>query len=120
EAARIHLVQRGRPILPGHSNGVFGCKEVAEEALEPVTDLLRGWSRTVPGMRATLDGPQGIDRLAGRVEHDLVRYRDSQLHLEVHACGDDGAPAVVFSPGIGGHARFYLPVLGKLCDEGFN
>jgi pimeloyl-ACP methyl ester carboxylesterase len=49
----------------------------------------------------------------------LVPYRDTQVHLEVHAADAD-APTVVFSPGLGGHARFYLPALGTLCDGGFN
>ena len=57
--------------------------------------------------------------MADRIEHVLIPYKDKQVHLEVQAAGD-GAPTVVFSPGIGGYARFYLPVLGKLCDEGFN
>jgi pimeloyl-ACP methyl ester carboxylesterase len=50
----------------------------------------------------------------------LLPYKDKQLHLEVQAAAEKGAPSVVFSPGIGSYARFYLPVLGKLCDAGFN
>ena len=30
------------------------------------------------------------------------------------------AATIVFSPGHRRHARFYLPLLGRLCDEGFN
>jgi UDP-glucose 4-epimerase len=119
EAARMLLVQRGRPILPGCSDGVFARDEVAEETLEPLTDEIRGWTRSVPGLAKALDGPSDIDRMAKRVEHVLMPYQDKQIHLEVQPSGD-GAPTVVFSPGIGGYSRFYLPVLGKLCDEGFN
>ena len=119
ESARMLLVQRGRPLLPGRSGGVFARKEVAEETLEPVTATLRSWARAIPGLSRALDGPGEIDRMADRVEHVLIPYKDKQVHLETHAAGD-GAPTVVFSPGIGGHARFYLPLLGKLCDENFN
>ena len=120
EAARMLLVQRGRPLLPGRSAGVFARKEVAEEALEPSMSHLRTWSRSVAGMRESLEGPEDIDRMAGRVEHALIPYRDLQVHLEVHAAEDAAAPTIVFSPGMGAYARFYLPVLGKLCDRGFN
>lgn len=119
EAVRMFLVQRGRPILPGRSEAVFERTEVAEKALEPITDRLAEWSRSVPGLRAELDGPAEIERAAARVEHELVPYGDKQVHLEVHATGDAG-PAIVFSPGIGGFARFYLPLLSKLCDAGFS
>jgi UDP-glucose 4-epimerase len=127
EAARMLLVQRGRPVLPGKSEGVFARAEVAETTLAPATAALRSWSRTVPGLRDALEGPDDIDRMAERAEHVLIPYQDKQVHLEVHATGEggheadgSGAPTLVFSPGIGGHARFYLPVLGRLCDEGFN
>lgn len=120
EAGRMLLVQRGRPILPGRSQGVFARKEVAEEALEPMTERLRSWVRTVPGLQKTFAGPEDLDRVAARVEHVLIPYKDKQIHLEVQATAGAGEPTVVFSPGIGGHARFYLPALGKLCDSGFN
>ena len=113
------LVQRGRPILPGRSDGVFARKDVAEKTLEPMTATLRSWTRSIAGLREALDGPADLDRIADRVEHVLMPHKDKQVHLEVQAAAD-GAPSIVFSPGIGGHARFYLPVLGKLCDEGFN
>jgi UDP-glucose 4-epimerase len=119
ESARMLLVQRGRPILAGRSDGVFARKEVAEETLAPMTARLRSWTRSVTGLRQALDGPGDVDRMADRVEHVLMPYKDKQLHLEVQTTGED-APTIVFSPGIGGYARFYLPVLGKLCDEGFN
>jgi pimeloyl-ACP methyl ester carboxylesterase len=94
--------------------------EVAEERLAPMTDRLKAWAGTVTGLRTALDGPPDIDRMADRVEHDLIPYRDQQVHLEIHTASGEGGPAIVFSPGIGGYARFYLPVLGKLCDAGFN
>jgi pimeloyl-ACP methyl ester carboxylesterase len=94
--------------------------EEAEQRLAPMTDRLKSWAGTVPGLRAALDGPADVERMAARVEHDLIPYRDDLVHLEVHAAAEEGAPTIVFSPGIGGYARFYLPVLGKLCDAGFN
>jgi pimeloyl-ACP methyl ester carboxylesterase len=93
--------------------------EAAEEVLQPITTRLAAWSRSVPGLRGELDGPAEIARAAARVEHALMPYADKLLHLEVHAAGGSG-PTIVFSPGIGGFARFYLPLLAKLCDEGFN
>jgi UDP-glucose 4-epimerase len=120
EAARMLLIQRGRPILPGRSDAVFGRKPVAEETLEASTAHLRTWSRSVPGLREVLEGPADIDRMVERVEHVLIPYRDTEVHLEVHAAEASDAPTVVFSPGLGGYARFYLPALGKLCDRGFN
>jgi UDP-glucose 4-epimerase len=119
ESARMLLIQRGRPLRPGRSGGVFARKAVSEKTLEPMTARLRSWAHSIPGLSRALDGPAHIDRMADRVEHALMPYKDKQVHLEVQAAGD-GAPTVVFSPGIGGYARFYLPVLGKLCDEGFN
>ena len=120
EAARILLVQRGRQILPGRSNGVFARKEVAEEALELGTAFLRKWTQSVPGLQRTLDGEGDIDRMIERVEHVFVAHKDKQVHLEVQAAEHSDAPTIVFSPGIGGYARFYVPALGKLCDAGFN
>jgi UDP-glucose 4-epimerase len=119
EAARMLLVQRGRPVLPGRSERVFARKEVAETTLEPMTERLRAWSRTVPGLSEALEGPEEIDRMAERVEHMLIPSQDKQIHLEVHPASEQG-PSIVFSPGIGGYARFYLPFLGRLCDAGFN
>jgi UDP-glucose 4-epimerase len=119
ESALMMLVQHGRPILAGRSEGAFGRKEVAEEALAQTTDRLRAWSQSVPGLREALDGPQAIGRFADRVEHVLIPHRDELLHMEVQSAAED-APTVVFSPGIGAYARFYLPFLGALCDAGFN
>jgi UDP-glucose 4-epimerase len=120
ESARMLLVQRGRPILPGRSAGVFGRKEVAEEALAPLRARHRAWARSIPGLCNALDGPADVDRMSERVEHVLLPYGDLQVHLELHSAAADSAPSIVFSPGIGGHSRFYLPLLGKLCDAGFN
>jgi UDP-glucose 4-epimerase len=120
ESARMLLVQRGRSILPGRSERVFARREVAEKTLEPTTQRLRTWTGSVPGLREALGGPDEIDRIAGRVEHALIPYRDALVHLELHVTESEDAPTIVFSPGIGAYARFYLPLLGKLCDEGFN
>jgi nucleoside-diphosphate-sugar epimerase/pimeloyl-ACP methyl ester carboxylesterase len=120
ESARMLLVQRGRPILPGRSNGVFARKEAAEKTLEQTTARLRTWSRSIEGLRAALDGPGSIDAIVERVEHVLVPYRDTLVHLEVQEAADPSAPTVVFSPGIGAYSRFYLPLLGGLCDAGMN
>jgi UDP-glucose 4-epimerase len=119
EVARMLLVQRGRPILPGRAEGVFARKQVAEETLEPLTAELRSWTRSVTGLRESLDGPSDLGRIVERVEHVTMPYKDKELHLEVQVAAES-APSIVFSPGIGGYARFYLPLLGKLCDEGFN
>jgi UDP-glucose 4-epimerase len=120
EAARMLLVQRGRPILPGRSGGAFARKEAAEKALEPMTARLRTWTERIPGLREALDEPEHLDRMADRVEHVLLPHKDKHLHLEVQSVASEGAPTVVFQPGIGGYARFYLPLLGRLCEEGFN
>jgi pimeloyl-ACP methyl ester carboxylesterase len=119
EAARMLLVQRGRPILPGRSAHVFARKDVAEEALEGLNAALETWSQSVPGLRRVLDGPGDLSRMIERVEHVLLPHEDKQLHLEVQKAGDE-EPTIVFSPGIGGYGRVYLPLLGKLCDAGFN
>ncbi len=120
EAARIALIQRGRPIMPGQSGDVFALKHVAEEALAPITERLRDWATAVPGLCSALDSSSDIDRFAERVEHASIGYRDLALHLELHAADNEGVPTLVFSPGMGAYARFYLPLLGKLCDSGFN
>jgi UDP-glucose 4-epimerase len=120
EAARMRALQLGRPIMPGCSEGVFGRKGVAEETLRPTTERLRAWAASIPGLRAALPEGDELDRFAERVEHELMPYRDLTLHLEVHDAGDADAPTLVFSPGMGAYARTYLPLLGKLCDEGFN
>ncbi len=47
-------------------------------------------------------------------------FRAGDIHAEVHSADADSAPSIVFSPGIGGHARPYSPALAALCAEGFN
>jgi UDP-glucose 4-epimerase len=121
DAALLHLIQRGRPIQPGRSRDAFARKELAEEALEPPTIRLSDWARSIPGLRGALEGPGEVEGMAARVEHVLFAYRGTQIHCEVHQAEDAAnAPTIVFSPGIGGYSRFYLPLLGKLCDDGFN
>jgi UDP-glucose 4-epimerase len=120
ESARMLLVQRGRPLLPGRSGSVFARKDVAEKTLEPMTARLRSWAGSIPALRHVLESPGEIDRMVARVEHAVLPYRDTQVHLEIHPAERTHRGTVVFSPGIGGYARFYLPFLGKLCDEGFD
>jgi UDP-glucose 4-epimerase len=117
EVAHITLLQRGRPIL--RSGGELRRREVAEAALAPMTERLRAWCDEVPGLREGIGGANGLDQTREHAEHEFVPYRTGDVHLEVHPAGD-GAPTVVFSPGIGGHARFYSPALGALRVEGLN
>lgn len=120
ECAYIHLVQRGRPILDGEADRIFSRKEAAEAALEPSTGGLKGWVRKVEGLSNALDGPEDLDRFIEHLEHVFIPYKHTAVHLEVYSAEDEAAPTVVFSPGLGAYARFYLPLLGKLCDEGLN
>lgn len=119
ESACIHLLQSGRPILDSEAMESLKRKEVAEAALEAATRSVKQWATGVPSIAAALDGPEDIDRFIDRLEHVYIPYKGQAVHLEVHAA-DPTAPTIVFSPGLGAHARFYLPALGKLCDEGFN
>lgn len=118
EAASIHLIGRGRPIM--RPLPLLHRREVAEAALAVPTAALREWSESVPGLREGLGGPEGFDAALAEAEHEFVPFRDGELHLEVHAAGEDAEATVVFSPGIGGHARFYSPVLAALRERGLN
>ncbi len=125
ESAYIHLIQNGRPILgpdvPGGGVAeVFSRKEVAEAAFEPVTEQHKKWIKEVPALKRVFKDENEIDRLSDRVEHAFIPYKGKSVHLELHRADNKDAPTVVFSPGIGAYARFYLPLLGKLCDEGMN
>jgi nucleoside-diphosphate-sugar epimerase/pimeloyl-ACP methyl ester carboxylesterase len=118
EAASIHLIGRGRPIarpLP-----LLHRREVAEAALEVPTAALREWSESVPGLRDGIGGREGLEAALAGAEHEFLPFRDGELHVEVHAAGADADATVVFSPGIGGHARFYAPVLAALRAAGLN
>lgn len=124
ECAHIHLMQRGRPILPGKGRDASGQaimkrKAVAEATLEPITSTLKEWVEQVDGLKRAVGEPAEIDRFVGRLQHDFVPYKDRNIHLEVHPA-ESGRATVVFSPGLGAYARFYLPLLGKLCDAGLN
>jgi UDP-glucose 4-epimerase len=118
EVAHIMLLQNGRPIL--RSRGELHRREVAEATLAPMTDVVRGWCEAVPGMREGTGGADGFDAMIERAEHAFLPFRSGAVHLEVHPADDAGAPTVVFSPGIGGHARFYSPALGALREQGLN
>lgn len=125
ESAYIHLIQSGRPILgpdvPGGGVArVFSRKDVAEAALKPSTEQLGSWAESVSGLKRAVGGEGEIERMAQRVEHEFIPYKGKAVHLEVHVSDDPEGPTVVFSPGLGAYARFYLPLLGKLCDEGMN
>lgn len=118
EAAHVMLLQRGRPILRTH--GELHRPEVAEAALAPVTEVVRGWCDEVPGMREATGGAEAFDAALERAEHVFLPFPTGDVHVEVHPADDPGAPAIVFSPGLGGHARFYSPALGALREAGFN
>lgn len=121
ETAHVLMLQHGRPLMPGRgAAALMRRKEVAEAALAGVTATLREWAGgAVPGLAAALEGPEQIDRMAARVEHDYIDQRGTGCHIEVHAA-DQGQGTIVFTPGLGAHARFYLPAMGTLCDRGFN
>lgn len=118
EAASIHLIGRGRPItkpLP-----LLRRREVAEAALATPTVALLDWSESIPGLKEGIGGRAGLESALASAEHEFLPFRDGELHVEVHEA-DGGADAtVVFSPGIGGHARFYTPVLAALRATGLN
>ena len=101
EASMIHLLQRGRPLMRPAPE--LHRHEVAEAALETATRSVRQWADVDPHELA----------------HDWIPFRSGELHVEVHEA--DGADAtVIFSPGIGGHTRFYTPALAALRKAGIN
>ena len=53
------------------------------------------------------------------LSHEWLPFRNGELHVEVHEAYEADA-TIVFSPGIGGHARFYTPALAALRAAGFN
>jgi nucleoside-diphosphate-sugar epimerase/alpha-beta hydrolase superfamily lysophospholipase len=118
EAASIHLIGRGRPItrpLP-----LLHRREVAEAALATPTAALLEWSESVPGLREGIGGRPGLESALEAAEHEFLPFRDGELHAEVHAADGEADATVVFSPGIGGHARFYTPALAALKAAGLN
>ncbi|MEX2253211.1 MAG: alpha/beta fold hydrolase [Thermoleophilaceae bacterium] len=117
EAAHALLLQHGRPIL--RSRGELHRREVAEAALAPATAAMRRWSDVVPAMREATGGPEGFDAILEQLEHDFLPFRTGEVHLEVHT-GDTGAPAIVFSHGLGDHSRFLTAASGGLRERGFN
>ena len=118
EAVSIHLIGRGRPIM--RPLPMLRRREVAEAALAVPTGALREWSESVPGLRDGIGGREGLDSALAEAEHEFVPFRDGEIHLEVHDAGEEAEATVVFSPGIGGHARFYSPVLAALRARGLN
>jgi pimeloyl-ACP methyl ester carboxylesterase len=101
EASMIHLFQRGRPLMMPTPE--LHRPEVAEAALETATRAVRQWADVDPG----------------ELSHEWLPFRTGELHVEVHEA-DAADATIVFSPGIGGHARFYTPVLAALRRAGFN
>ena len=101
EASLIHLLQRGRPLIGAAPE--LHRHEVAEAALATATTAVRRWGDVDPGA----------------LRHEWLPFGDGELHLEAHEASDAQA-TVVFSPGIGGHARFYTPFLAALRDAGVN
>jgi nucleoside-diphosphate-sugar epimerase/pimeloyl-ACP methyl ester carboxylesterase len=118
EAASIHLIGRGRPVM--RPLPLLHRREVAEAALAVPTRALLEWSETVPGMREAIGGRESMQAALDAAEHEFLPFRDGELHLEVHAAGEESDATVVFSPGIGGHARFYAPALAALRAAGLN
>jgi pimeloyl-ACP methyl ester carboxylesterase len=45
---------------------------------------------------------------------------DGGIHCELYPCGEQGAPTVIFLPGIGTYCELYGEMLSKLRDRGFN
>jgi UDP-glucose 4-epimerase len=111
ESAHAMLLQRGRPVryLDGPPR-----REVLERALEVATGKLRQWSREVPGM-----GVLDVDAAIAKVRHEFISHRRTRVHLEVHEAGP-ADPTVVFTHGMGAHARLYTPLAACLRERGYN
>jgi alpha-beta hydrolase superfamily lysophospholipase len=99
---------------------VRGSDDAAEQRLSRMTNHLRAWSQTIPQLRAATGGPRGVDHIIERAEHAFLPLPAGDLHLEVHAADARGAPAVIFVPGIGAHARFQSVALGVLRECGIH
>jgi UDP-glucose 4-epimerase len=111
EAACAMLLQRGRPVryVDGPPR-----REVLERALEVMTGRLREWSRDVPGM-----GALDVDTALAEVEHEFISHRRTMVHLELHEVGP-ADPTIIFTHGIGAHARLYSPLAARLRAHGHN
>lgn len=111
ESAYALLLQRGRPVryLDGPPPPA-----VLERALEVPTRELRRWSRQVPEM-----GGIDVDAAVAEVSHEFIAQRRTRVHLELHEAGP-ADPTIVFTHGIGAHARLYTPLAARLREAGFN
>jgi len=111
ESAHVMLLQRGRPVryVDGPPR-----REVLERALEVMTGRLREWSGAIPGM-----GGIDVDAAIAEADHEFISHRRTRVHLEVHEAGP-ADPTVVFTHGMGAHARLYTPLAARLREEGFN
>ena len=83
-----------------------------------IVKTLGDWSTKIPGLEAGLGSPGKIDRIARRVSDEWIKYRGLKVHLDVYASKKNRG-VIVFSPGIGAYASFYMPILGRLRDLGF-
>ncbi|MFC1890422.1 alpha/beta hydrolase [Thermodesulfobacteriota bacterium] len=83
-----------------------------------IVETLGYWSTKIPGLEAGLGSPGKIERIDRRIRDEWVKYRGLKVHLDVHESKKNRG-VIVFSPGIGGYASFYMPLLGRLRDFGF-
>ena len=111
ESAYAMLLQRGRPVryVDGPPR-----REVLERAVEVSTGWLRRWSEVIPGMEG-LD----VDGAVAEAEHEFIAHHRTRVHLELHEAGP-ADPTVVFTHGIGAHARLYTPLAARLREQGLN
>jgi UDP-glucose 4-epimerase len=111
ESAYPMLLQRARPVpyLDGPPR-----REVLERALEVMTATLRRWSEVIPGM-----GGLDVDGAVAEAEHEFIAHRRTRVHLELHEAGP-ADPTVIFTHGIGAHARLYTPLAARLREQGLN
>lgn len=69
----------------------------------------------------SVGGEEGLDRYFNMVKDEFIPLGDLKVHLDVFEAQKSPAKGtVVFTPGIGAYARFYICVLGKLADAGYN
>jgi pimeloyl-ACP methyl ester carboxylesterase len=60
-----------------------------------------------------------VDAAIAEARHEFISHRRTRVHLEVHEAGP-ADPTVVFTHGIGAHARLYTPLAARLRDHGYN
>ena len=82
--------------------------------LEIPTAWLREAAATLPGLTGF-----DLDATLDRLEHAWIEHRGERIHLEVHEAADPRA-TVVYTHGLGDHARRSTPLGGALADAGLN